>query len=70
MLKVETQQDSDLNVTAVERWCLSLVEHHQFRDVYDYPNVIFNIKEINHLIKADIYDIVREFLEEFYQLES
>lgn len=61
------QQDSDLNVTAVERWCLSLVEDHQFRDVYDYPNVIFNIKEINHLIKADIYDIVREFLEEFYQ---
>lgn len=61
------QQDSDLNVTAVERWCLSLVEDHQFRDVYDYPNVIFNIKEINHLIKADIYDIVRGFLEEFYQ---
>ncbi|MBE1555946.1 molecular chaperone [Sporosarcina limicola] len=62
-----TQQDSDLNVTAVERWCLSLWEEHQFKDVYDYPNVVFNIKEINHLIKADIYDIVREFLEEFYQ---
>lgn len=63
----EIQQDSDLNVTAVERWHLSLREGQQFRDVYDYPNVIFNIKEINHLIKADIYNIVKEFLEEFYQ---
>lgn len=63
----EVQQDSDLNITAVERWHLTLREGQQFRDVYDYPNVVFNIKEINHLIKADIYDIVREFLEEFYQ---
>ncbi|SCY38146.1 hypothetical protein SAMN02787081_02301 [Lysinibacillus fusiformis] len=63
----DTQQDSDLNITTVDRWCLSLLEHHQFKDVYDYPNVFFNIKEINHLIKADIYDIVREFLEEFYE---
>lgn len=63
----EVQQDSDLNITAVERWCLSLREGQQFKDVYDYPNVVFNIKEINHLIKADIYAIVREFLEEFYQ---
>lgn len=63
----DVHQDSDLNITAVERWCLSLVENNQFKDVYDYPNVYFNIKEINHLIKADIYDIVREFLEEFYE---
>lgn len=63
----DLQQESDLNVTAVDRWCLSLVENNQFKDVYDYPNVFFNIKEINHLIKADIYDIVREFLEEFYE---
>ena len=63
----DLQQDSDLNVTAVERWCLSLLENNKFKDVYDYPNVFFNIKEINHLIKADIYDIVRDFLEEFYE---
>lgn len=57
----DMQHDSDLNVTAVDRWCLSLLENNQFKEVYDYPNVFFNIKEINHLIKADIYDIVREF---------
>lgn len=63
----EIQQESDLNITTVDRWCLSLLENQQFKDVYDYPNVYFNIKEINHLIKADIYDIVREFLESFYE---
>ena len=60
------EQDSDLRVTSVERWSLSLWDGVQFKDVYDFPNVIFNIKEINHLIQADIYEIVRGFLEEFY----
>ncbi|WP_107942536.1 molecular chaperone [Metasolibacillus fluoroglycofenilyticus] len=64
---IDAEQESDLNVTAVERWCLSIKENEQFQDVYDYPNVYFNIKEINHLIKADIYDIVRKFLEDFYE---
>ncbi|MEC1180049.1 molecular chaperone [Metasolibacillus meyeri] len=64
---IDAEQDSDLNVTAVDRWCLSIKENEQFQDIYDYPNVYFNIKEINHLIKADIYDIVRKFLEDFYE---
>ncbi|MGE7022161.1 molecular chaperone [Solibacillus cecembensis] len=63
----DLDHDSDINVTTVEHWYLSLWENSQFKDVYDYPNVFFNIKEINHLIKADIYDIVRIFLEEFYE---
>jgi len=63
----DIQEDSDLNVTAVERWCLSIIENNQFHDVYDYPNVYFNIKEIDHLINGDIYNIVREFLEAFYE---
>lgn len=63
----DAQQDSDINVTAVERWSLSIVDNNQFQDIYDYPNVFFNIKEIDHLIKGDIYNIVREFLEQFYE---
>lgn len=41
----DTQQDSDLNITTVDRWCLSLLEHHQFKDVYDYPNVFSILKK-------------------------
>ncbi len=46
---------------------LSIREDGRFRDVYDLPDVVFNSKEINHLIKADIYEILRVFLDDFYQ---
>jgi len=63
----EIGHESDLNITAIDRWYLSVMEDGQFKEVYQYPDVVFNIKEINHLIKADIYEIVRKFLDEFYR---
>lgn len=63
----EQCQEQDLKLTAVERWVLSIREDDRFRDVYDLPDVVFNSKEINHLIKADIYEILRVFLDDFYQ---
>ncbi|WP_225445685.1 molecular chaperone [Paenibacillus arenosi] len=59
-------QENDLKITAVERWSLALLQNGQFKDVYEAPTVEFNIKEINQLIRADIYEIVRKFLDEFY----
>ena len=41
----DMQHDSDLNVTAVDRWCLSLVENNQFKEVYDFPNVFSTLKK-------------------------
>ncbi|UHA76123.1 molecular chaperone [Paenibacillus sp. 481] len=61
------QDDHDLKVTTIDRWTLSLQKEGKFIDVHDFPDVIFTIKEINQLIRADIYDVVRKFLEEFYQ---
>ncbi|WP_064202730.1 hypothetical protein [Brevibacillus brevis] len=63
----ENRQEPDLKLTAVERWVLSIREDGRFRDVFDFPDVVFNAKEINHLIKADIYEILRVFLDDFYQ---
>lgn len=59
--------DSDLNITTLNKWCLSVLDEGKFRYVYSFPGVVFNIKEINKLIKADIYEIVRKFLDSFYQ---
>ncbi|HEX9059364.1 MAG TPA: molecular chaperone [Clostridia bacterium] len=59
-------QDSDLHIMTLNKWHLSIVENNKFIDVYDFPNVDFNIKEINKLIKGDIYEVVRKFLEGFY----
>ncbi|OXM85382.1 hypothetical protein [Paenibacillus rigui] len=63
----EHRQENDLKITAVDRWCLSLQANGEMKDVYEFPDVIFNIKEINQLIKADIYEIVRKFLEDYYE---
>lgn len=60
-------QENDLIVTAVDRWFLSIFENSRFKDVYEHPDVVFNIQEINQLIKGDIYEIVRMFLDDFYQ---
>ncbi len=59
--------ESDLHITTLNKWCLSVIEDGKFRYVYNFPSVFFNIKEINKLIKADIYEIVRKFLDSFYQ---
>lgn len=59
-----------MKLTAVERWVLSIREDGRFRDVYDFPDVVFNSKEINHLIKADIYEILRVFLDDFTRKEG
>jgi len=61
------EQDSDLHITTLNKWSLSVLEDGKFRSIYEFPNIVFNIKEINKLIKADIYEVVRKFLESFYQ---
>ncbi len=61
------EAEADLHVTAVDRWLLSVMQDGRFRDAHDHPDVVFNIREINRLIQADIYDIVRKFLDEFYR---
>jgi len=59
-------QEGDLYIIALNKWCLSVFDG-ELKDVYEFPDVVFNIKEINKLIKADIYDVVRKFLESFYE---
>ena len=61
------EQDSDLHITTLNKWCLSVLENGEFKSVNEFPNIVFNIKEIHKLIKGDIYEIVRKFLDNFYQ---
>jgi hypothetical protein len=58
---------SDLYITTLNKWCLTLCDNGTMRYEYNFPDVVFNIKEINKLIKGDIYDVVRKFLERFYE---
>ncbi|MCW3791442.1 molecular chaperone [Paenibacillus sp. LS1] len=68
--KFEAEQgltpDTDLNIKVMDRWLISVIDNGRFRDEHHLPDVVFNIREIHQLLKADIYNIVRKFLEEFY----
>ena len=59
--------ENDLNITQLNRWGLSVKESSALESVNSFPNTVFNIKEINKLIKGDIYEIVRKFLDKFYE---
>ncbi|AWB43679.1 molecular chaperone [Paenibacillus sp. CAA11] len=63
----QEEREQDLQITTMERWFLSVRRGAELKDEYEFPDVVFNIKEISQLIKADIYNVVRKFLEDFYQ---
>ena len=60
----------DMKVTPFEPWALNLREEDHFQSTYDYPKIIFNVEEIRHLILADVYCCMREFLEPFYEEDA
>lgn len=59
-------RETDLNISVMEGWLVSVLENGRFRDEYGLPDVVFNIREIQQLVKADIYNVVRKFLDDFY----
>jgi hypothetical protein len=63
-----SKEDNDLHITSLNKWSLSVYNKQgMLEKVNEFPDVVFNIKEITKLIKADIYEIVRKFLEKFYE---
>lgn len=64
------KENDDLKITQIERWNLVVREEGKLIYKHSFPEVIFNIKEIELLLKADIYEIVNKFLNEFYQART
>lgn len=61
------QEDGDLKVTQIDRWNLVVRENGRLSYNHNFPDVVFNIKEMELLLKADIYEIVNKFLNDFYK---
>lgn len=61
------REDEDLRITQIDRWNLVVRENGQLVYNHNFPDVVFNIKEMELLLKADIYDIVNKFLSDFYK---
>lgn len=64
--KDQNSKKDDLNITKLQKWNLSVFRDGKLIQINDFPDVVFNIKEINKLIKGDIYNIIRKFLEGLY----
>lgn len=60
-------EQGDLKITRIDRWNLVVMEDGKLTYNHTFPDVVFNIKEIELLLKADIYEIVDKFLFDFYQ---
>lgn len=60
------EEGDDLKVTQIDRWNLVVRENNRLTYKHNFPDVVFNIKEIELLLKADIYEIVNKFLLDFY----
>ena len=67
-LKKEIEnEETDLKITLLNNWELSVFEDGVLVTTNILPDVVFNIAEIHKLIKGDIYDIIRKFLEKYYE---
>jgi|GEM_PF-165303 len=61
-------KDADLNVIPLNKWSLSFYKNGELQRVKenDFPKITFTIKEINQLIKGDVYNVVRKLLDPLY----
>ena len=65
----DTNGDIDLHVNRIENWRLSIQQDGKLEE-QQYPEITFTAKEIDKLLRADIYYVVRKFLNELYKNDT
>lgn len=58
-------RDIDLHINQIEDWRLSISKDGALK-LQDYPDITFTAKEIDKLLRADIYYLIRKFLNDLY----
>ncbi len=61
------EKRNDIHITQLKSWKIHTYENEIFKTVTDYPRHIFTIKEIEKIVKADIYGMLRKFLNTYYK---
>jgi hypothetical protein len=62
----DSNNDIDLHINRIEKWRLSAISYGKLQEQSEYPDVTFTAKEIDKLLRADIYYLVRKFLNDSY----
>lgn len=63
-------QETATEVLLVNRWKLSALQNGCIQTLKDIPTAYINIYELNLLLRADIYGIVRQFMEGPYERDE
>ena len=58
--------ENDLHITKLKIWKLHILNEGYFNTITTYPREIFTIKEIEKIVKIDIYGMLRKFLNTYY----
>lgn len=60
-------ENSEENIISYDKWKLSYVNNESLQIVKKAPSISMSIYEIGALIKGDVYNIIRKFLEKLYE---
>ena len=58
--------ENDLHITKLKTWKVHILNDGYFNTITTYPREIFTIKEIEKIVKIDIYGMLRKFLNTYY----
>ena len=61
------EKEKDLHITELKTWNIHMIENDKFKTINKFPDEIFTIKEIEKILKSDIYSMLRKFLNTYYK---
>ena len=67
MLSPKEIKNCDENIIAFDKWKLSYVNKGTLQVVKEAPSISLSIYEITTLIKGDVYNLIKKFLEKLYE---
>lgn len=65
-IKGKYEGRNDLHITNLKTWNLHTLQNGNFIHQSEYPDEVFTVKEIEKIVKADIYAMIRKFLNTYY----
>ena len=61
------EKSNDFHITTLRTWNLYVAENGNFIREAEFPKNIFTIKELEKIVKIDIYEMLRKFLDSYYE---
>ncbi len=62
----EKKLESDISWIKADKWKLSVKRGNEFQIIKEFPEMVLNLYEAELILKGEIYDIIRKFMEPLY----